>query len=56
MTLEALEANAEEPPSAVLLGTAPAAPGGAAMAVGNPTRALMITRLDEWHQAFPPRQ
>jgi hypothetical protein len=56
VTIEELEANAEETPSAAWLGTAPAASGGAATAVQNPTRALTITRLEEWHKAFPPRK
>jgi type 1 glutamine amidotransferase len=56
VTIEDLEANAEETPNAAWLGTAPAAPSGAATGVENPTRALIISRLDEWHKAFPPRK
>ena len=55
VTIEDLEANHEENPSAAWLGTPPAAGGGPPSGAQNPTRALTITRLDEWHKAFPPR-
>ncbi len=51
VTIEELEA-----PTAAWLGNPPAAGGGAAPAGQSPTRALMITRLAEWHRAFPPRK
>lgn len=60
VTIEDLEAHSEETPNAAWLGTAPAAPAGAAPAANpaaqSPTRALIVTRLDEWHKAFPPRK
>ena len=56
VTIEDLEANAEETPTAAWLGNPPAARGGAATGEQSPARALMITRLDEWHRMFPPRK
>ena len=54
VTIEELEANSEEQPSAVWLGNATAARGGAG--APTPTRAAVITQLEQWHAAFPPRR
>lgn len=54
VTIEELEANSEENPSAAWLGAPATARGGAG--AQNPTRAEIVARLDEWHRAFPPRQ
>jgi len=56
VTIEELEANSEENPTAAWLANPPAARDGAATAAQNSTRAVMTTRLDEWHRAFPPRK
>ncbi len=56
VTIEELEANSEETPTAAWLGNPPDGSAGAGTAAQNATRAGMTTRLDEWHRAFPPRK
>ena len=59
VTIEDLEANNEEEPSAVWLGVPPAPPGGdrasaAHRAPGLPPVPRPSTRLEQWHKEFPP--
>ena len=56
VTIEDLEANAEENPSPTWLGNPPPPRPGAVTAAENPTRALTISRLEAWHKALPPRK